>query len=187
MKANTTTYTQAFESALIKTMDARKDLKVQTVIGSNGTVTTNLMMIFKSDKKDDKGYIKALAFSLENSEMIALNEALVTAQKALNAEKKKNPTLSARPQVTATVTLSGNAQVDALRKAGLTDEQIKALNIEIPEEKPATPKKATTKKKAEPVETTEDDDINDLFNKMMAVLTPAQKKKIQKGGVNGAK
>ena len=169
MKTNTTTYKAIFESDAIKTNDARKVLRVQTVVGSNGTITTNLLVDFKSDKTEGKGYVKALAFNLPDESMKSLLEAFASSQKALTAETKKNKTLSAKPQAT---TLSGNAQVDALRKAGLTDEQISALGIELPK----APK--------EPITTPNDD----IFSQVMAMLTPAQLKKIQnKGGAKNEK
>jgi len=169
MKTNTTVYKPTFESDFIATLDARKELKVQTVVGSNGTATTNLLMNFKSDKTDGKGYIKAIAFNLNNDNMQLLINALASAQKALNAEMKKG--LSARPQVKEVVALSGNAQIDALRGAGLTDDQITALGIEIP-------KPAAKKSKPAPTE-------DDIFTQVMAMLTPAQLKKL--GGGKGAK
>jgi len=183
MKNNTTIYKPVFESDFIATLDARKELKIQTVIGSNGTATINLLMNFKSDKTDGKGYIKAIAFNVSNDNMRLLVDALIAAQKVLNTEMKKG--LSARPQVKEVVALSGNAQIDALRQAGLTDEQISALGIEIP--KPA-------KKKV--LSTTVEEEI-DIFTQVIALMTPAQLKKLNaaellrgingKGGAKGGK
>ena len=129
MAKNETTYKNVFESKAIPTNDARKTLTVQTVTGSNGTLTVNLVQTFESDKKADSKYIKAIAFNVSNENMKSLCESFIEAQKVKTATEKKDPSLSARPKETASAvkTVEGKDQIAILKAAGMTDAEIKKV------------------------------------------------------------
>lgn len=152
---NKTTYKAIFESKDIATQDARKMIAVQTVIGSNDTITTNVLLKFTSDVKKDNAYIKALAFNLDNNGMEELIKALASAQTAKLVEEKAKPQLKARQETASKVItiVDDSVKREVLKGVGMSDEQIDAV---LKTQKTATKTKKPTAKTAKAVE-------NDIF------------------------
>ena len=170
MAKNETKYTPVYESTDLQTNDPRKVIAIQTVVASNDTITTNLLLKFTSDKKKDNAYIKALAFNLDNENMKSLIDALAQAQAEKNRQEKKNPKLSARIKETAKTEpvkeITGDEKIAILKSLGMDDKQIKALLAK---------GKAKAPKEAVEVEETEDD--ADIFT---LNITKNTKKKVKK-------
>ena len=160
MTKATNNFKAIYESALLETMDPRKSLKIQVSENvKDSTVTLNVLSLFTSDKSENKGYVKAVAFTLTDAQFKALASALVEGQKVLTSEIKRGKSARAKAKSGDAKSLSGEEKYQALKAMGIDDAIVDAIRAK---------DLAETKAKEEP---------SDIFTQLMASTTKKSTKK----------